>query len=372
MEKSPINLASFLPLVFLLCISWTQEIEIKTEDGVTVVYNPKRPVRLPGVPSTIILKEDLIIGEKTEKEDYWFSALNSIAVDNSGNIYTLDPKDIKIRVFDPMGLLLRTFGRKGQGPGEFSGPGSLRIMADGNLVVGDILKRTFTYLTLDGKHLKTVSTSKLPVGLVRIDSGGFVYQYKRGRGYKAVDELIKYDPNLNPIMKFHSFERTRKSRVINPYTVGFLFDITKDDNLIWLLSSAYDIHVVDPRGKTIRRIVKDNDPIKITNADKDRYTKEASSQMPSVRLRIEFPDYYPVSSRLFIDDRDQIYIRTYEKDAQGGVYHDVFDPEGRYIVRFTLPENEQVVVIKNNKLYCMIRENEEGIPVVKRYTIGWK
>jgi len=372
MEKSPINLASFLPLVFLLCISWTQEIEIKTEDGVTVVYNPKRPVRLPGFPSTIILKEDLIIGEKTEKEDYWFSALNSIAVDNSGNIYTLDPKDIKIRVFDPMGLLLRTFGRKGQGPGEFSGPGSLRIMADGNLVVGDILKRTFTYLTLDGKHLKTVSTSKLPVGLVRIDSGGFVYQYKRGRGYKAVDELIKYDPNLNPIMKFHSFERTRKSRVINPFPEGYYFDVTKDDDFIWVLSSTYDIHVVDPNGKTIRRIVKDNDPIKITNADKDRYTKEASSQMPSVRLRIEFPDYYPVSSRLFIDDRDQIYIRTYEKDAQGGVYHDVFDPEGRYIVRFTLPENEQVVVIKNNKLYCMIRENEEGIPVVKRYTIGWK
>lgn len=371
MKKSPNNLIALIPLVFLLCISWAQEVKIKTENGVTVIQNPKTPVKLPGVPSTIILKEDLIIGEKTEKEDYWFSVLNFLAVDDSGSIYTLDPKEIKIRVFDTRGKLLRTFGRMGQGPGEFRGPGRMKVMPDDVLVVYDVLSRRFTYFTLNGKVLKTVSAN-LPMGSIRIDNRGFVYQYKRGRGYKMVEELIKYDQDLNLIKKFHSFEKTRKPRVRNPFPEGYYFDVTKDDKLIWVLSSTYDIHVVDPNGKTVKRILKDYDPINITNSDKERFIKKESSQEVPFRSKLEFPEHFPVVSGLFIDDQDQIYTKTSEKDGKGSIYYDVFDPIGRYISRFSLPENEQVYVVKNNKLYCIIRESESGIPLVKRYTIGWK
>jgi len=367
MKKHLLKLITIIPLVFLLCISWMQKVEIKTENGVKIIRNPKTPVSLPGVPSRVILKEDLVIGEETEKEDFWFSFVNSIAVDDSGNIYTLDPKEVKIRVFDPKGKLLRTFGRKGQGPGEFSGPGWMKVMPDGLLVVYDVLASQFTYLTLDGKFLKTVSTSKLPVGLLIIDSRGFIYQHKMGPEYKTIDELIKYDPSLNPVMKIHSFERTRKPRIINPFPVGYFFELTEADNLIWLLSSAYDIHVVDPNGKTVMRIIKNYDSMKITDADKERVVETFPS-----RFEIEFPEYYPAVAGLFIDERDQIFTQTFEKDHYGGVYHDVFDPNGRYIARFSLPENEQIAVIKNNKLYCMIGESEESIPLVKRYIMKWE
>jgi len=369
MKKFPITLYTIILLFFLHCISWGQEVKIETENGVTVVRNPKTPISLPGVPSTIILKEDLIIGEELEKEDYWFSLLNSIAVDDSGNIYTLDPKEVKIRVFDTKGKLLRTFGRRGQGPGEFSGPGGIKVMPDGVLVVYDILSLRFTYLTLNGTFLKTVSVNKLPPGSIRIDSRGFVYQYKRGRGYKTVEELVKYDPDLNPIMKFHSFEKTRKPRVRNPFPEGYYFDVSKDDNLIWILSSTYDIHVVDPNGKTVKRILRDYDPVKITDSDKELIKKEELSTFAPLQIKFEFPECYPIVSRLLIDDHDRIYTKTSERDGKGWIYYDVFDPMGRYISRFSLPENEQVAVIKNNKLYCIIRESEEGIPLAKRYTL---
>lgn len=372
MKKFPITLYAFIPLVFLLCISWGQEVKVETENGVTVVQNPKTPISRPGVPSTIILKDDLVIGKETNKEDYWFSFLNSIAVDDSGNIYTLDPKEVKIRVFDSKGKLLRTFGRRGQGPGEFSGPGGIKVMPDGVLVVYDVLSLRFTYLTLNGKFLKTVSVNKLPLGSARIDSRGFVYQYKRGRGYKMVEELIKYDPDLNPIQKFHSFEKSRKPRVRYPFPERYYFDVSKDDNLIWILSSTYDIHVVDPNGKTVKRIVKDYDPVKITNSDKEGFIKKESSQDFPVQFNYEFPEYYPVVSGIYIDDHDRIYTKTSERDGKGWIYYDVFDPMGRYISRFSFPENEQIAVIKNNKLYCIIRENEEGVPLAKRYALEWK
>ncbi len=372
MRKILIKLAALFSLAFPLCISWAQEVEIRTENGMTVIYNPKEPVSMPGIPSKIILKKDLVIGEDTEKEDYWFSFLNSLAVDASGNIYTLDPKEVKIRVFDSKGRLLRTFGRIGQGPGEFTGPGRIKVMPSGVLVVYDVLSRRFTYLNLNGEFLKTVSANKLPMGSVRIDSRGFVYQYKRGRGYKTVEELVKYDPDLNLVMKFHSFKKTRKRGVSNPFPKGYYFDLTKDDKLIWILSSTYDIHVVDPNGKAIKRIVKDYDPVKITDSDKERFIKRESSKDAPFRFKFEFPEYYPVVTGLVIDEKDRIYTLTSEKDDKVGVYYDVFDPLGRYISRFSLPEDEQVYAVRNNKLYCIIRENEEGIPLVKRYTMEWE
>jgi hypothetical protein len=346
-------------------LSWTQKVEIKTENGVIVVRNPKTPVPLPGVPSTIFLKEDLVIGKETEKEDYWFSRLNSIAVDDSGNIYTLDPKDIKIRVFDPKGKLLRTFGQKGQGPGEFGGPGSIEITSDGILVVHDVLHRRLSYLTLDGKSIKDVSIAAVDLIGFKIDNNGFLYFYKIERGYKMAKELVKFDPGLNPVMKIHSFEWVRKPRVINAFPKKYCFDVTKEDNLIWLLSSTYEMHVVNPKGKTVKRIIKDFDPVKITARDKERFTKKEL-------FRLEFPENYPVVDGLSIDDRDRIYVRSYEKDGKGGIYYDVFDPEGRYIARFSLPESDLVAVVKNNMLYCMIRESEEGFPLIKRYALEWK
>ena len=372
MKKFPTTLYAIILLFFLHCISWGQEVKIKTENGVTVVYNPKTPVALPGVPSTVILKEDLVIGKETDKEDNWFSFLNSIAVDDSGRIYTLDPKEIKIRVFNTKGKLLRTFGRRGQGPGEFSGPGRIKVTPDGTLLIYDVLSRMFTYLTLDGKFMKTVSVKKIPGGLVRIDSRGYVYQHKTARGENIVQELVKYDPDLNPIQTFHSFEKTRKLWLSNPFPERYNFVVSENDHLIWILSSTYDIHVVDPNGKTIKRILKDYDPVKITDTDKERIMKEEDAIDAPFRRKIEFPEYHPVVSGLFIDDQGRIYTKTSERGEKGGVYYDVFNPEGRYIARFSLPENEQVAVIKDNRLYCIIRENEEGIPLAKRYRLEWK
>ena len=67
----------------LLCLSsllFGQKIEIQKEGGVTVVYNPRIPVPLDGFSTQAILKEELIIGEESDKEDYWFSYLNYLKV----------------------------------------------------------------------------------------------------------------------------------------------------------------------------------------------------------------------------------------------------------------------------------------------------
>lgn len=374
----PVRLLSFSVCAFsafLLqpCLSWAQKVEIRNENGVAVIHNPKDPVPLPGVPSRIVLEEDLIIGNEKEKDDYWFSFLNSIAVDESGNIYTMDPKDIRIRVFDRNGKLIRAFGRKGQGPGEFSGPGSIQVTADAKLLVFDVLNGRLSVLTLDGKSIKDVP-SGLPAQIViKSDTKGYLYCFKIGvKENKQTQEILKCDPSLKPISTISSFERPWSRRVINPYPETYFADLTKNDSFIWGLSSAYEMNIVDPNGKTLRRIIKDYDPVKITSADKQKFLEKESSGSAPLRFEYEFPEHYPAVSLLLVDDRNHIYIRTYEKDGQGRIRHDVFDPEGRYVARFFLPENERAAVVKNDKLYCLIRESEAGVPLVKRYAFEWK
>ena len=43
----------------------------------------------------------------------------------------------------------------------------------------------------------------------------------------------------------------------------------------------------------------------------------------------------------------------------------MFDPEGKYFAKFSLPENEMLAVIKGGQAYTMIKENEGGITSVQ-------
>jgi hypothetical protein len=125
-------------LLFMPAVSIAQKVKIQTEDGVTVVRNPKKPVPQPNGPSKLLLKEDLVIGKEAGESGYLFAGLRSVGVDDQENIWTLDWQDIKIRVFDKNGKLINTFGKKGQGPNELQSPIRMVVTEDG---AGAILDR---------------------------------------------------------------------------------------------------------------------------------------------------------------------------------------------------------------------------------------
>lgn len=342
------------------------------QDQVVVVHNSKNPSALPGLPSTLVLKEDLVIGKDMAKEDYRFSGVNALAVDNSGNIYVVDPKDIRIRVFDSKGRFLRAFGRKGQGPGEFQGPGDIEVTPDGLRVIQDVLNNRVSYLTPKGESIKDVPNKWMGSFLRTAAAGGYYLAKSELQGDKLVFELCKTDSDQKPVLTLCSFERVVKKTAWSPFEEICYFEVMNKTNLIWLISSTYEMHIVAPSGQTIKRIIKDYDPLKITQADKERIRRSYSSPSLPGEPKLELPEYYPAVNGLVVDDQDWIYVQTFAKDKRGRLFHDVFEPGGHYVARFSLPEDETVVVVKAKKLYCLIRESEEGIPLVKRYALEWK
>jgi hypothetical protein len=380
MKTVRIKTASILGIIalaagFLASASSPQKADIATENGVRIVKNPKTPVAGPGgTPAAVSIVEDLVIGNDTSRENYWFGFLNSLAVDDAGRIYTLDPKDIRVRVFGPDGTLIRVFGRAGQGPGEFSGPGGILAAPDGSIVVTDVLNGRISYFTREGVHLKDTLYGIYRIADLAIDgrSNLIATNVQTPSGDKQTWELIKFDRDLKPLMTVHAISIPFKPRVMN-FSLNRLFcAVAGEDRLAWMVSNDYPVEVVDASGKTVMKVFKDHDPQKFTAKDREKIIKSRFPTTVPPQLELVFPDFFPAASGFMTDDKGRIYVRTYETDDRGGVAMDVFDPAGFYIARFFAPEGEDDVTIRNDKLYSIVNDPASGNPLVKRYALKWK
>ena len=70
------------------------------------------------------------------------------------------PNDYNVRVYDASGKLVRIIGRKGGGPGEFEGIGSIGFRADTLFVSDGRLRRTSLF-ALDGRFIKSLQLTTL-------------------------------------------------------------------------------------------------------------------------------------------------------------------------------------------------------------------
>ena len=90
------------------CIDKTKwEGQIEEVDGVTIVKNPKNPLYAENVLEFV---EELTIGKAEGKEEYLFSDIRQLTVDDEGYIYALDFKEKHVKVFNNNGEYQRTIG----------------------------------------------------------------------------------------------------------------------------------------------------------------------------------------------------------------------------------------------------------------------
>ena len=104
-------------------LKWAGKFE--NQNGVTIVENYGRPIYDEKIFS---LTEEMSLGNGAESEDL-FSSIYDFDIDSEGNFYVLDRRAAYIRIFDSEGRFQRSFGKKGQGPGEFQAPHIFRNLS---------------------------------------------------------------------------------------------------------------------------------------------------------------------------------------------------------------------------------------------------
>ena len=382
-----ISITLFLSLSIILTSCRNQKSEwkgsIEKENGVTIVKNPKEPMYEENV---FKLEEELSIGSREEREEYMFSYTVSIAVNDNGDIYILDIQQKNIRVFDRHGKYVKTVGGQGQGPGEMEMPTQIQVTSQNELAAFDLRRRSLEYFSLDGEFLRRNTLIKVerPNRIIIDSNGDFIFYMGIIEEKQPKVALMKFNSGQEKefvITTFDPFGMSAdpfspyKYRIIRP---GLLFDVAEENNIIWAISSEYELIILNSEGKTTKKIVKDYVPVEITEDDKKEIIfNRYGTETPPEERNIVFPKYfYPINGNSNIgistDEKGNIFVRTYEKAPdRSGYYYDVFNPEGHFITKAHLKAAPDLPIIwKKNKLYT-IETDEEGYQVIKRYKVTW-
>jgi hypothetical protein len=359
----------FLSILIILISCEKQKAEWKGTtdevDGVTVVKNPKEPIYGEDVFS---LEEELSIKEVEGREEYIFSLIRSIAVDNRERIFVLDIKEANMKVFDRDGNYIRTIGTKGQGPGEMIRPLFLFISSQNEIIIHDQAQRRMIYYSSDGNQIKSVSSSKVFIRSISLDSeGNFIADIFIRKPKERLLALCKFDSDFNNLRSYVSYPDPWSGQTANNLFVPYLcWAVDKNDNIIYGYTDKYEFNVLNPEGNLIRKIIRKYTPLKISRDEK----KMLIEQHKNIPFKLDIPKYYPPHDGLMLDDEGRIFVQTYKQPEDGrGFYYDVFDPEGRYIANIFLKSYPRAW--KKDKLYTIERD-EEGYHLVKRYKVTWK
>ena len=361
------SLTLFLSVFFILASCGKQETAwkgtIEETDGVTVVKNPKEPIYGEDV---LAIEEELSIGETEGPEEYMFSRIRSLAVDDDERIYVLDRKEAHVKVFDQQGKYIRTIGRKGQGPGELQSPLNLYITGHNEIVVED-MTRQLAFFSLEGKFKRNLLTAKAGALGIDMDSEGnilatVIIREEENPRY----EVQKFDSELNYLHSLGSSPLPSATPgSFNPFITIIQSKIDCNDHVITGYPEKYEIKIYDKSGTMIKKIMKEYDPVEITEED----IKEATEGLPP-ELKPSIPKYHAAYRWIITDDQGRMLVRIYERAVDGeDYYHDIFDEEGRYIAR--IPLGFFPYLWKKDKFYT-VEADEEGYQQVKRYKVTWK
>jgi hypothetical protein len=330
-------------------------------NAVTVIKNPLKPLFNEDI---LELKEEIII----QNSD--FARPAGLALDENNNIYVLDTKESNVKVFDENGRFLRIIGRKGHGPGELDGPANISIFGRNEIAILDSGNRRLIFFSLDGEYKRSLSTARLSIGDLKIDSQGNIFcMVMTFRDGRRRHELQKFDSNMNYITTLDYVE-VPIDKSISLFVPGPSFVISKEDRIVYgSPENEYEVKLFNNEGKLIRIIRKDYVPIKIPQEEIDYVTRKVP---PGIKAFI--PEYYSPYFQINEDDEGRIIVfASYQLKRK--IYSiDIFNVEGKYFTTKKIKGNLRVdcCIWRKNKLYTIEEDEESGLPEVKIYRVVWK
>lgn len=375
------TIVAALILMVSFCAPKPDAVEKIVENGVEVVLNHMEPYRLKNEPASFDLEEEFVIDfEREELARLGIGAVSEFDVDRDGSIFCLS--QFEVFKFDPQGRFLKKFGIRGQGPGEYTYPGHIRITESDEVALYDSGGNKFLLFDTEGEFVREIKiTSNIQI------SPGSIAFYLDGSSY-LIEEMIM-DPEADQLESRlvvldagfqKSIELQEQTFKENPFQSNSynMFDAYNlcviTGGLIYAASQSnqeFKINVYDFSGRNTRAIRKACIRVPITEEFKQQAWESYrnSSIADLLKSKGYFQKYFPPIKNLHVDERGRIFVETYEEAPPGHVILDIFSPEGAYIGRKPLGK-AAVRRFTNGRVYAAY-EKDSGFQELVVSVINW-
>lgn len=333
--------------------------KVAKEGDVVVFTNSRQPMYGPAAFSLV---EDLTIGGQEDPNSV-LAEISSVAVNSQGVLFILDGKDKNVKVFGPDGQHITTFGKAGQGPGEFDRPLSVQCSARDEIIVA--CPTRIVFFGPKGDYLREIPSGGLLLMDTRLDSSGNIYSMGTTGGGNY--ELCKFDSALKKLFVIETSPLPNPARDgFDPFFPVLRWAILPGDQVACGYAVKPELRIHDPDGHLVRKIRMDVESVPIAEQD---IKERTAGTPPDILKNMKIQKYFPSFRYLVTDDQGMKYVLSWERPlGRKGYYFDVFDAEGKYIVRAVIPVIGPY--IRGGFLYAS-EETPDGYPVLKRYKIRW-
>jgi len=321
------------------------------------------------------VEEVFRVGGLSSDFDSQLGRVASLDVNASGHVLVLDGQAQRLKVFNPDGTLLRTIGRPGEGPGEFSADVSGVFERSDSIWILDQSGSGLQAFDLSGDLLGSIRTD--PTGIpLRSDEalGRIVAQIRsisslEDTGSPGTDVIRTIDGGYVDTLAFLSVGGTLRVEGDRPVVMVFasepFWDMAADGSIAYGASDVYQIKVRGPEGAIDRIVERNVAPIRVTDGVENRLRRaireriELMGESPEViDLMMEFlnfAEHLPFITAVILEDDGHLWVRTSQapgrdltlgfdpgdlgslSDDLSSPLWDVFDPEGSYLGQVELP-----------------------------------
>lgn len=378
-------------LSMIQCAPKLDEPERRIENGVEVVVNGDRPYPINGKPAVLTVKEEFRIDlEDSKYAEMGLSDAAKADLDSWGHVVIFRQfagEGPLVFVFDEHGIFQKSFGRRGQGPGEVAYPFPIGVTGPDEIAIRDSSAKILFYNS-NGTLLRTAPiSSPVPilgrVGFSLMASGNYIIQYPQTgeSGEIRGASVGVFDTAFRKIKDIAAFDLPGAiEKISNPFVPIPVFCHSGSGIFLGFEKNRTDISVYDLDGNMKRIIRKSYPQIDIPASFRDDLLKRMPENHP-LRTNLKLPANLPAFQFLFSDDQGRLYVATYEKDAATGQNMcEIFSPDGTYIQRAPLGYFDILkwmfegqpgdVVIRNGRVLC-VRDKDSGYREVIVSSIVW-
>lgn len=320
-----------------------------------------------------------LITTVNESDDFLFSdQMGSLTVDSKGNLFIVDRKQNHVVHFTPDGRVAGTFGRAGDGPGEFRSMTNSYVARD-TLYVFDVNLARLTSMRLNASNQLEMANAmdirlpegRIPRGVLMSSNHYVIEGFDRlpdgsQEGFIALlnrDGSV-YNPKMMPLKVPESKTISMSGMTIfapTPFRRRSHYRLTPDDVFHYAWNDSARIEQYDINGNRIGTVRVD---VGYRQADKsevilNNYPPETQSQI----LENLHPTK-PAFDNFHVDETGKIFLNLGNMENPETDKWLILDAQGNLLKSFNMARAITFFQIRNNTLYGIQRMPDTSQQIV--------